>query len=224
MSTIDRYKKKGGFIQILSLIESSEPAKAQKFLDIISQESKVWAQAIIDKSLTVSKISHFEERALIEALGGLPATVMAVALKDEPKEVRDRILSSQSQTQQKKIENAESDNPEPRPGDIISCKIRLVTSTRQAITEGRIKMSSLPLDLQISENVETELSSANWSNALNQVTEPKATSSESQSPETKQEIAELSKKAQKLQTEIKSAQIELALVLEKLKKLGVKHG
>ena len=44
---IDRYKKKGGFIQLLNLLETSSKAKQDQFLGLISQESKIWESELL---------------------------------------------------------------------------------------------------------------------------------------------------------------------------------
>lgn len=169
MSTLERYKKKGGFVQILTLIESSEPAKADKFLSIIAQESPIWADAIKQKSLDLTKISSFTEKMISEAFESIPATVLATGLLKEPEAVRNKITSCLSPTLQKKIELAQADNPDPRPGDIIACRLRMIGSCRAAMTDNRIKPSQLPADLRIPEDIETQLSQASWSHALNTI-------------------------------------------------------
>jgi hypothetical protein len=173
MSTLERYKKKGGFIQILTLIESSEPAKAEKFLSLIAQESQAWAEAIKEKSLTIHKIKDLDKTAQFEALERIPATVLANGLIKEAAEVRESIFSNLSQTLQKKIELAMNENPDPRPGDILACQLRIIASTRAAITEGRIKQSQLPKELQIPENIETSLSKVTWSQTLRDIVSAK---------------------------------------------------
>jgi hypothetical protein len=165
VSTLERYKKKGGFIQILTLIESSEPTKAAKFLSIIEQESQTWAHAIKEKALTLEKIKKLEKSVLYEAFDALPATVLANAMIKSP-DLKEAIIPCLSAIKQKKTEVAMTENPDPRPGDIIACQLRMISALRAAITEGRVKQSSLPKELQISENIENELTQADWSKAL----------------------------------------------------------
>ena len=53
MSMISRYKRPGGFVQLLSLIETSTAAKKEKFLEIVRSESESWANAIEQRVLTI---------------------------------------------------------------------------------------------------------------------------------------------------------------------------
>ena len=39
MSMIDRYKKKGGFLQLLNLLETTGGEKREKFLKMIAEEN-----------------------------------------------------------------------------------------------------------------------------------------------------------------------------------------
>jgi hypothetical protein len=169
MSTLDRYKKKGGFVQILTLIETSEPAKSEKFLNIIAQESTVWAQAIKDKALSIEKIKTLGERVLAEALEELPPNVLATALVNQDPEGQNTILVCLSAGLRKKIENSLKESPEPRPGDIISCQLRVIGACRSAITDGRVKQSLLPKDLQIPEDIENQLAQAQLAQTIESV-------------------------------------------------------
>lgn len=157
MGTLDRYQKKGGFYQIVSLIESSEPEKAKKFLTIIANESSIWEQAIRDKSLSITKIAELGERPLTEGLATMPANIIAVALSKESPEIRTKFFLALGGNLQKKIENAERDNPEPKAGEILACQIKIITAIRSAIVDGRIKQNQLPTNLQIPDNFETQL-------------------------------------------------------------------
>jgi len=227
MGTLDRYKKKGGFIQILSLIESSEPAKAEKFLSIIAEESQVWADAIKEKALTLDKIKTFSESVLYESLETLPATVLANAMVKSP-DLKDAILPCLSPITRKKIELAMKENPDPRPGDILTCQLRLISACRTAIIEGRVKQTSIPKELQIPENIEMELAHATWAKALSDPnleiaaqSNPVQTNTNSAS-ETSAELVELKRRLQKLLEEnqhLKSQVIELQNKINQIKKV-----
>lgn len=56
MSILQRYKKNGGFFQLIQLIESSSPAKQVKLLSAIEKEDPSWAQGLKNKAL---KFSNF---------------------------------------------------------------------------------------------------------------------------------------------------------------------
>lgn len=211
MGTLERYQKKGGFAQIVSLIESSEPEKAKKFLTIIANESPIWEQAIRLKSLTITKIAALGERPLTEGLVTLPANIIAVALAKESTEIRNQFFVALGGNVQKKIENAERDNPEPRLGEIIACQLKIISAIRAAITDGRIKQNQLPSDLQISDNIESQLTNATWTASLQESTlNPTETGiSNDQSSINNEEILDLKRKVHLLLTENNSLKNQL---------------
>ncbi|MCS6838553.1 MAG: hypothetical protein NZ480_06865 [Bdellovibrionaceae bacterium] len=166
MSSLERYKKKGGFLQLLSLVESSEPAKAERFLQLIQQEGEPWVAMILKKRLTLEKVSRLPERVISEALEVLPANVLAVAYWKEPEEVRQQVFQKLSPVLKKKIENAFRDIHDPRPGDIISCQIRIFQSVRQTLHNGSIPQNLIPEDLRIPNDIEDQLTLATLSQKL----------------------------------------------------------
>ena len=66
MGMLDRYKKKGGFIQLLQLIETSNKQKQEQFLGIVAQESVIWEAEIRRKSLTLEKMLKWNATYLAE--------------------------------------------------------------------------------------------------------------------------------------------------------------
>lgn len=183
MGTLDRYQKKGGFVQLVSLIESADPDKSKKFLNLIEQESQPWEKAIREKSLTLEKIVTFDSRVLSDPLEGLPHSVIAVAICKESENIKQKLFEALSPVFLNKVENALKDNTDPRPGDIIACQIRIIEVIRKAMNEGRIKISQIPESLQIPEGLEAQLTKASWTETL------KAKTVDSDSPLTQESLS-----------------------------------
>ena len=61
MSILARYKKPGGFIQLLKLIETSQPVKQQKLLEAVEKEDPDWADLIRRKKLTVDMVLDWDK-------------------------------------------------------------------------------------------------------------------------------------------------------------------
>ena len=66
MSMLSRYKRAGGFVQLLSLIETSGPSKREKFLEIIRGESSSWGEAIERHSLSIDRIFSWPDEVITE--------------------------------------------------------------------------------------------------------------------------------------------------------------
>jgi hypothetical protein len=55
MGMLDRYKKKSGFVQLLTLIETSSKQKQDQFLSLIGQEDSCLGECTEIKLLTIER-------------------------------------------------------------------------------------------------------------------------------------------------------------------------
>lgn len=67
---LDRYKKKGGFHQLLQLLETSPSAKREQFLTLIGGENPVWEDALRRRVLTITRVYGWESQYLAEIFLG----------------------------------------------------------------------------------------------------------------------------------------------------------
>lgn len=79
MGMLDRYKKKGGFTQLLQLIETSGKAKQEQFLAIVAQESPAWETEIRKKTLTLDKVMTWNPTYLSEIFSRIQILTLASA-------------------------------------------------------------------------------------------------------------------------------------------------
>ncbi|MFN9067220.1 MAG: hypothetical protein ACK5V3_08325, partial [Bdellovibrionales bacterium] len=79
MGMLDRYKKKGGFIQLLQLIETSSKSKQDQFLGLIAQESPNWENEIRKKMITLDKVLEWNPVYLSEIFSRLHPLTLASA-------------------------------------------------------------------------------------------------------------------------------------------------
>lgn len=156
MSMLSRYKKAGGFVQLLNLIETRGPEKREKFLSIIEEESTYWAKAIREKLLTLERMMSWDENILGEVAIRLPELTLATALHGLEEEHRQKILSTFTHTQKRHIEDL-FDSKTPSPGEISTTLVKLLELTRHMITEGEIKIDRVDPALVINEDIEDEL-------------------------------------------------------------------
>ena len=92
MAMLDRYKKKGGFVQLLQLIETSPKAKQEQFLSLIASESPAWEEALRKKTITAEKILSWAPEVLAEVVTRLPPLTVSVILHGMASDEVDRIL------------------------------------------------------------------------------------------------------------------------------------
>ena len=105
MGMLDRYKKSGGFIQLLILIESSSKQKQEQFFNIIGQENPAWEAEIQKKSLNLEKILSWNTIYISEIFSRVQPLTVAVALRSLSQEQVDKVMGCFNHSEQRKIQN-----------------------------------------------------------------------------------------------------------------------
>src|SRR4051812_48060394 len=77
---LDRYKKPGGFVQLLTLLETTPEPKREKFLALIKEEDAYWAEAVKKRLLNLRRILSWNPETLAEIVGNLQDLTLAIAL------------------------------------------------------------------------------------------------------------------------------------------------
>ncbi|MBX2988824.1 MAG: hypothetical protein KF802_13115 [Bdellovibrionaceae bacterium] len=231
MGMLDRYKKKGGFVQLLTLIETSGKQKQDQFLSLIAQENPVWEETIRKKTLTLEKILTWNSTYLSEVLSRVQPLTLATALNGMPKDKVDIILGCLSMTDKRKIQQV-IDESKPTPAEINTCIMKIITETRGFISGGILKMDKVDPELMIPENIEEQLSNQSVTRSLGDLTasvsadpdEPKlnfdgphaAADKTDVKAGSKEEVEFLKKKVNTLVSENNSLKQELSVVRGKL--------
>lgn len=153
MGMLDRYKKKGGFVQLLNLLETSSKAKQEQFLTLISQENVNWEMELKKRVLTVDKIVEWPREPLSEIVSRIQPLTLAVALRKFEGPKREEILAVLSQSEKRKIVSL-IDETNPNPAEIATCLSKIVAEVRGLIQQGIIKLEKFNPDMAIPENIE----------------------------------------------------------------------
>ena len=155
---VDRYKKSGGFVQLLQVLETCGPKKYEQFMKIISEEDPNWAEAIQDKMLTFDKILNWKPEVLLEVLANVNSLAFATALKGLSPESQEKFLSELSNQEKRKLEQQLADM-KPTPMETSSCMMKVISETRGLLTTGTLKAAKVDTALVIPENFEDKLAS-----------------------------------------------------------------
>lgn len=164
MGMIDRYKKKGGFLQLLNLIETSGKQKQEQFLGLISQESKAWEEGIKKYMLSIDRILGWDAGYRAEIFSRTQPLTLATVLHGMPPEKVESILSCMGSADKRKIMNVISER-NPTPAEKSTCSMKLITEVRGFCAGGIIKLEKADPEIAIPETIEEMLN--------NQVSEPK---------------------------------------------------
>lgn len=157
MSMLARYKRPGGFLQLLSLIESFGPQKREKFMEMIQAEDPVWAQAIHSKLLTIERILDWPEQVLSDIFKMLPTKNLACMIKGISPENVTKIVKFLSHAEKRKLDD-ELGTMEAKPEEIFTSFVRTIDLTRRMIKEGQIRLDKFDPDLAIMDGYEDYLS------------------------------------------------------------------
>lgn len=153
---LDRYKKKGGFLQLLLLIETSSPQKQESFLNLIAQESPAWEEAIKKKTLSVEKILLWDPIYLAEIFSRIQPLTIAVALRSFSEAQTAKILNCFTPSEQRKIQNIITET-NPSANEIASCTMKIIAEVRELMKRGVLKLEKIDPEMVVPENIEEQL-------------------------------------------------------------------
>jgi hypothetical protein len=232
MGILDRYKKRGGFNQLLLLLESSTYIKQEKFLKLISIESPVWESALRKRMITMARIQSWDSANLFEIVSRIQPEVLAYALHGDSESKVKHIISSLSPILQRKIKNLMGEMA-PTPSEKEARIQKMISDIRDHVSKGLIKMDKIDQDAVVEDNLENLLVSQTPSIKVEhpsfQTVAPEIGSSSSVGLEGLKEfknivneqevVASLQHKIRILQSELDSLKSENLLIKEKLEKI-----
>lgn len=162
MSSLQRYKKSGGFIQLVSLIETFGPQKREKFLEMIELESRPWCLALREKILTMERMLFWPDDQIVEVFRQLPVKSFAYAMSALKPEHQQRLEALLQSPERRRLAEAMSEN-KPTADEIASVLVKVIEVARKKLSAKEIQ----PGDelLQIPEDIEQLLEQRNgpWS-------------------------------------------------------------
>lgn len=156
MAMLTRYRKSGGFLQLLQLIETCNEAKQEKLLENVRNENARWAQEIVNKMLSIERILSWDANVLSDISTQLQDLTLAVAFHGFSKEQISKFTELFSHTQKRKIEDLQAEK-NPTPGEIATAHMKIIEEVRSMITNGEIYIKNIDPDLMIEDDIEEKL-------------------------------------------------------------------
>lgn len=156
---VDRYKKSGGFIQLLQVIETCGPKKREQFMKIIGEETPKWAEAISQKMLSFDKILAWQPEAIMEITAQVNPLAFQTALKSLPQEKFDAFCLKLGVQEKRKFETAYKEG-ESNPAEISACLVKVINDTRLLFASGALKFDKIAPDMAIPDEFEAKLERA----------------------------------------------------------------
>ncbi|MCE3010871.1 MAG: hypothetical protein LW875_09690 [Proteobacteria bacterium] len=159
MSMIDRYRKKGGFVQLLLLIETSGKDKQEKFLKLISDENPAWEQEVRKKMLTMDRVLGWNQSYLMEILPRIPVMQLAMLTGAIPDEKKTYFMNVLGFRERKQVEDMVAEK-KPGPAEASAAIMKLFAEVRKMVQEGALKFEKFDPEMAIPDNIEELLGKA----------------------------------------------------------------
>lgn len=225
MGMLDRYKKKGGFFQLLQLLETSPLTKREQFLGLISGESPAWEEALRVRILTIDRVYNWDGQYLVEIFSRVQPLTLAYALHGSPPEKVEQLLGCLPPISKRKITDllAESN---PTPAEKSTCVSKMLSEVRGFISQGILRLDKIDPELHIPENIEEMLNSSGFKtptfeydavkkdpkpHIVGEVTDPGVAGTGAQ-----QEVEFLKRKMNQLASEVNALKHENSVLKDKL--------
>ncbi len=139
MSMLARYKKQGGFQQLLTLIETSAPSKRDQLLKVIQSEDPGWAAILKTKMITMEKLFAWDPLALAEVTNEMVPRTLAVALHGLPPESLAKATHAMGHMKKREVEQLFSEM-KPTGAEIEAARIKVVSKIRELEKENKLNL------------------------------------------------------------------------------------
>lgn len=159
MSMLIRYKKNGGFVQLVKLLEGFGKEKREKFLDLVKKEDAVWAAALQDKLLDLDRIFNWDTQTVANICQRMHEKNLAALMHGLSEDQKNKVYELMGHSEKRRL-NTYIDEMTPSPGEISTGVMKLIEETREMIQTGHIKLDSLDPSLMIEEDIEEHLATA----------------------------------------------------------------
>lgn len=150
---LDRYKKKNGFIQLLTLIETSGKQKQEQFLNLIGQESKSWELGVRKYMFTIDRILSWDVQYRAEIFSRVQPLTLSTVLHGMSPEQVETMLSCMSMSDKRKIIGMIGER-NPTPAEKMTCVLKMISEVRAFSLGGVIKLEKVDPEMAILENIE----------------------------------------------------------------------
>ena len=151
MSVLNRYKKPGGFRQLLQLIETSQPVKQQKLLEVVEKEDPQWADLIRQKKIDPDMVLSWDSNHLVVVFEHMNERHCATVFKNQG---RDSLLDYKGLFKEDKFRDLKSlvqDEADPTKPEIVAAHNHMLEVVRFLDEEKKLDLRYINPQLDLSE-------------------------------------------------------------------------
>ena len=209
---LDRYKKKGGFIQLLNLMETCGTQKQEKFLKMIEDENMSWAEAVKAKMITVKRIFSWDDNTVAEIIGTLNDMTISLTLLGVDAESKEKIFKTLNHSRKRKIEEDMAER-KPTPAEISTAYVQVLTQVRKMVADGFLYLEKIDPVLVVNSEFEDQLLSGGFGSGTVKSTNLDLNAvQDSKDEELKKKLVELKSENDSLREKLEQAENKLSQI------------
>lgn len=157
MSMLQRFRKPGGFLQLLTLIETCDASKQKNLLNLVGAEDPGWAHLVKVKSLTFERIMSWPVEVLMEVTPHLPDRVLAsvyqmALILPHGVEMQDKWLQSLPSVKAKEIKSL-ADSAAVSGSENQAAVIKMIQTVRELSAKGQIQFQKFDPGLELDQRI-----------------------------------------------------------------------
>lgn len=153
---LDRYKKKGGFNQLLTLLETCGAQKQVKFLEIIRHEDPRWADALVAKLIDLTRVLTWSDSAIAEITGAMLDINVAAIITSLDAEQGARLLTTLPHIKRHKVTDLVG-TTKPTANEIATSLNKMYEMIRKLTSDGVLRLDKIDPELFVDEDIEDRL-------------------------------------------------------------------
>ncbi len=151
MSVLARYRKPGGFKQLLQLIETSQPLKQEKLLEVVEKEDPAWADLIRQKKITPDMVLSWKADDLVVIFENMMPRHCACLCKSLDEDRFKEIAALFSPEKYRDVKTIVGDSSHPTEGELVAAHNHLLETVRFLDEEKKINLRYINPMLDLSE-------------------------------------------------------------------------
>jgi flagellar motor switch protein FliG len=152
MAMLEKFRKAGGFQQLVQIIEICDPAKQKHMLQLVGQEDPGWAHLVKAKALTLERIMSWPHQVLMSVLSPLRVPVQAALYNSVNDTQRGNMLKAVHPRLLREIQDYASQKS-PSPEQCFSARVQLIQTSRDLINAGKLDPAAFDPTLLIDQKL-----------------------------------------------------------------------
>lgn len=151
MSILARYKKPGGFKQLLKLIETSQPQKQEMLLGVVEKEDPSWAKLLREKKISPEMVLEWEKDHLSLIFENMLSQHCSNIFKNLGEDAFKEYATLIRVEKYRELKVMVDDSAEPSPAQLIAAYTNMLETVRFLDEEKVIDLRYIDPILDLSE-------------------------------------------------------------------------